>query len=515
MDIEVVSENAYARKVNVKVPAANVRAALDKAVSDVMKRARIPGFRPGKVPRQVVEQRFGASIAQDVAGDLVQKGWRAAIDQHKLEPVSQPSVVEQGEVAPNADFTFVIGVEVKPSVTASVYTGLEVYWPKWEISDEEVDRALERERQGQSRLTAVTDRPVQAGDSVQVQLVAKDGETVVLDEPGTQVQTLGESWLAGLEPFLVGLSIDEEKSGEVTFSDKARNPDVKGRTLAVTAKVLGIQTLQAPELSDALAKEAGHDSLDAWKSAIRARLQGGREEAAKNQARANLLEKLIEANTFDVPQGMIEHNLRLLVDELRMQQIYAGRDPKDFRLGQNQVADLRRRAQFAARAGLLLEAVWNAETIEATDADVEARLKELADERGQTVEAVRGWFQGDEAWDDFRGRIREEKTLDWLLDNAKISHEAPVDEAAGEGRADAAPAVEPEPKPKKAPAKKAKKAEAEEAPEAEAPAEEAPAKPKKAPAKKKAAEEPAADAAPAEEPAPKPKRAAKKKADAE
>lgn len=482
MNIEVLSENAYARKVTVTVPATTVRAALEKAYQTVGRKARLPGFREGKVPRNVLEARFGASIADDVAGELIQESWTRAMADHGLEPVGRPSVTDQGRVASTVDFSFTIAVDVKPTVVASTYTGLSVFWPKSELTEDEVAAELERRRRSQTRLTAVTDRPVAEGDVVQVELTVKDGDDVVLTEPGTLIRTRNESWFAGIESFLLGLSVDGTKTADVTFSEQARHESLKGKTLSVTAKVLGIQAMQAPELSDELAKELGHDTVAALTADVRSSLDKGRADQARNQARANLLEALINANPFEVPASMIEQNLNMLVEELKLQQAYAGVDPRTVRFTQAQMADLRTRAAFAAKGGLLLESVWKSEGLTATDADIEAKLVEIAAERNQTVEAIRGWIEKDGGIEDLRQRLLEEQTLDWLLGKAVVSHEAP---AAANAAPAAAEAAEPEAKPaKKAKAKKAEAAPAEEAPAAEAAPEAA--APKKRATKKKA-----------------------------
>lgn len=487
MNIEVLSENAYARKVSVTVPATTVRAALEKAYQTVGRKARLPGFREGKVPRNVLEARFGASIAEDVAGELIQESWTRAMADHGLEPVGRPSVTDQGRVAASADFSFTIAVDVKPAIVASTYTGLSVYWPKSETTEDEVTAELERRRRSQTRLTAVTDRPVAEGDVVQVELTVKDGDNVVLTEPGTLIRTRNESWFAGIESFLFGLSVDESKTGDVAFTGQARHESLKGKTLSVTAKVLGIQAMQAPELTDDLAKELGHDTVAALTADARASLDKGRADQARNQARANLLEALIAANPFEVPASMVEQNLNMLVEELKLQQAYAGVDPRTVRFTQAQMADLRTRAAFAAKGGLLLESVWKTEGLTATDADIEAKLAEIAAERNQTVDAIRGWIEKDGGIEDLRQRLLEEQTLDWLLAKAVVSHEAPA--AAGE----AAPAAEPEAEAKPAKKAKSKKAAAEEAPAAVEAAPEADAEPKAAP--KKRATKKKADAA--------------------
>jgi trigger factor len=177
-----------------------------------------------------------------------------------------------------------------------------------------------------------------------------------------------------------------------------------------------------PELTDELATELGYEGgVAGMRTAIESKLREGRDEMARNQARANLLEAIIEKNPFEVPAGMIEQSLKMLMNELRLQQaIRSGRDPRTIGFNDAQVADLRMRSRFAAKAALILEWVAKKEGIAVTDDDVEAMYRKLATERQQTVEAVKGQIQKDEAQNELRERILEEKTLDWLLERANL-----------------------------------------------------------------------------------------------
>jgi trigger factor len=183
-----------------------------------------------------------------------------------------------------------------------------------------------------------------------------------------------------------------------------------------------VQARERPEVTDELAKSLGYEGGAAgMRSALEAELREVREEGARNQARANLLEVLIEANPFDVPQSMVESSLKMLLEEMKLQTaLRTGRDPRTIGFSDAQVQDLRNRARFAARAALILEAVAKAENLAVTDADVDAKYAELADQRGQSVEAVRGWFGKEDAVAELKDRILEEKTLDWLLERANL-----------------------------------------------------------------------------------------------
>jgi trigger factor len=442
MNIEVIAESAYQRRIRVTIPAERVRSELDKAYRQLGKRARLRGFRPGKAPRKVLEARFGPQVASDVASDLIQQAYTDAIAQHSLEPVSRPSVDRQDDPAANRDFSFDIEVEVKPSVELDTWTGVDVVYPDAQVADDELERAVQARLDANKRLVEVTDRPVEVGDQVMVELHVKDGDDEVATEPGTMVQTTGDTWYAGIEDFLVGVEKDAEKTGEVTFSGEARVESVQGRTLQVQAKVLSIQAYETPELTDEAAEELGFEGgVEGMRQAVRAELQSGRDELARNQARANLLQALIDANPFEVPAGMVDQQLDVLMNELRLQQAYRGVDPRQVHFSEAQIADLRARSTFAVKGGIILDFVQEREDIQVTDDDVERRIASLAEERGQDPESLRGYFEREDSMDELRARILEEKTLDWLLEHANIV-EPSEDEAAAEDSEDEAPAYE-------------------------------------------------------------------------
>lgn len=433
MQLDVISVGSFQKKISVTVPPDEVRTELEKAYRDVARRARLPGFRPGKAPRKVLEARFGPQIESDVQQVLIQKGYSDALDQHRIEPVGRPEVDHRGDLDERAAFEFSITVDVKPQITLSTYTGVDVVWPRAEADDAEVDRLVRARLEGEARLVSVDDRPAVQGDLVMVELVARDGETVVSSEPGTMIRTESDPYYPGVEAVIVGMSIGEEKTATIAFPETARIGDVAGRTLDVTVKVMQIQANEIPELTDALATDLGYEGGAAgMRLALAAQLTKTRESAARNQARANLLQALIDANPFDVPTGMVEQQLTALIEELRLQAAYAGRNPKSLRFDDAQLADLRIRAEFAVKGGLILEFVSEKETLVVTDADLDAKYQELADERGQTVEAIRGYFVKDDAVEELRGRLLEEKTLDWLLEHSNILADgaAPAPKAA-------------------------------------------------------------------------------------
>jgi len=433
MKVDVTTEG-FQKKLTFVVPAEQVRGELDEAFRKLSRSVRLRGFRPGKAPRRVLEARFGSQVKADVANSLIQSSWMQALRSQDIDPVGNPSLEHADDIDGRSDFQFTIRVDVRPEVELTQYTGVEVPYPESEVTDQEVEAMVQARLEGQARLVEVDDRPVQKGDLVLAELVIGPEDAPVVTEQGTALRTDGDPYYPGVEALVVGLSIGEEQTGEVTFPDDARITEVAGQTLPVRVKVLGIQATRVPELDDALAEELGFEGgAEGMRAALRAQMQQSRDELSRNQARANLLEKLIELNPFEVPAGMVDQSLQMLTDELKMQEAYrTGRDPRNITFSEATMADLRARARFAAKAGLILEAVARAEKIEVDDADVEKRLQDLADVRGQTVEAIRGYFSTDEALQELRDRILEEKTLEWLLEHSTLVPAAPAGEPRSE-----------------------------------------------------------------------------------
>ncbi len=483
MSVQVEQLSSFQKRLQFNVAGEEVSRRLDDAYRTLGQRVNIQGFRRGKVPRKVLEQRFGRQIRQEVASDIINGRFRdAALD---LDFIGQPEV-DRADLAPGADFSFAIVVQVKPEVQLGSYTGLKVGFPTVSVADEQVDALVARRLQGQTRLVEVEDdRAVQSGDFAITEItLLENGEQKVL-ESGTMINTAGDRYYPGVESLIVGTAKGASNEGTVTIADSAELPGLRGRTCTLRVKVLGIQASRVPDLTDSVAAELGYEGgVEAMKAALRMEEEGRATEGARNVARVNLLQQLTETHPVDVPPAMVDSHLQLLLEELRIQAAYRGRDPRSLRYSEAQMADLRNRAVFAARASLVLDAVAKAESIVVTDEDLEAKYQEIADARGQRVEAIRGYFKKDNAVEELRKRLLEERTLEWLLERAELVDAAEGEAAPAEVAAEPA-AVEEAPKAKKPRAKKAD-VEAESAP-ADAPAEAAP-KAKKPRAKKADAE---------------------------
>ncbi len=439
MKIEEVSN--IGRKLHFTVDSGEVKVELERAYRDLMRNVRMNGFRPGKVPRKLVEAKYGDQVKNEVFGKLIEATYREAA--RELPVAGRPAVVDQGDVRSDIDLTFSIEVDFRPEVEVKGHKGVSVEMPVAKVTKADIDRAISQRLAGQARIEEVTDaRPVQSGDLVVTQLTLTQGGDELVNEPGTMIHTVAERYYPGVEGLLIGMSAGDEKSEEVTIGQHAENEAIAGQVVLAQVKVITIQAHVVPELNDDVAKELNFDDAKDMTAKIKEQLAEFAENTGKNQARVNVLEKLVELNSFDIPQGMVEEQLSALVDELRMRQAYMGRDPKDLKFTDTEMDDLRTRAEFAARASCVLDGVARQEGIEVAESDLEAKIQEMADQRGQPVEAIRGYIEQEGASSVLKARIQEEKTLDWLLDNAKVKKVDPpaADAETPAASADSAPA---------------------------------------------------------------------------
>ena len=421
--VEIVSPSQ--KRIDFVIPQVEVAQKVGEAFKNVRARATLPGFRRGKVPQNVLEGRFGKQIRQDVAADLIDFNFRLAVQ--GLEYVGQPKVAEQVNLSETADFTFSVVLEVRPEVDVKDYKGMVVDFPVEEVTDAQVESAARARLHVQARLVDAGEGHVIAeGDLVLTQIHEKDGDNWKEVAPGTMINTKGDRYYPGVEALLIGAQKGDEKVGEVNGKE-------------TKATVLGVQVSAVPDLTDEAAAAAGFEGgVDGMKVAIRMELEARNNEAARNQARVNILQKLVAGNEVEVPPAMVDSHFQLLMEELRIQNTYRGKNPQQLRLSDAGRADMRRRAAFAAQASILLEGIARQESIEVSDADLEAKYQEIADQRGQRVEAIRGYFVKEGAVPELKKRILEERVLEFLLESSDLVPPAAAAAASTEAPAEAA-----------------------------------------------------------------------------
>ena len=412
----------------VEVDARRVARAFDRAYHELARKVRLPGFRPGKAPRSVLERRYGASLAEEIERSLVAETLPEAVEQSGLEPVAEPSVDSQVPRCGEA-FHYRVDIEVRPPIELPELHGLPARRPRVEVSEADVERELEALRE---RRAPLVEEP-EGARARPGSLLTIDYEGRIDGEPfeggsaeGASVELGSGRFLPGFEEQLEGARVGEEREVRVTFPEDYPAADVAGRNATFVVRIRAARRRELPELDDAFAQQLGEEfqSLAELRQRIREDLERSREQAARREARRSLLDALIERTHFQVPPGMVERRLN---QQLAMahQQLQGELEEEELhqRLATWQ-EQWRPEAEREVRETLLLDAVAEARSLEVGDEDVEQRLRSMAQERGLAPERLRKSLSQRGLLGSLRADLRREKALEFLLSEAKIEETA-------------------------------------------------------------------------------------------
>ncbi|RKG89407.1 trigger factor [Corallococcus terminator] len=425
MKVQVEELSPIEKKLSIEVDNARVAEELNRAYAALSGQVKLPGFRQGKVPRRILEQRYREQVEDDVIQRVVQKAYLEAVREHKVEAVASPQVTNSG-IKPNAPFNFEARVEVKPRVEAKDFEGVSLTKIDASISDEAVNEQIERMRQNVGRVEPITDRDVAAsGDQVTIDFEAKVGGNPF---PGSKADGIGVRVQAGelIEgniPQLEGVKVGESKDVEYTFGQDYQVEDIRGKTATFHITVKELKKSVVPELDDAFAKESGvAQTMDELRAKIRSDLEKGKKNQAQVDERDALIKALLEKNPFEVPRAMVERAIDSMMEGAFRQMQRQGIDPRQLNLDFNRLREeMREKAVLEVKGTLLFEAIAQQQNIQASDEDVKKRIEDLAIEANQPVAQVEKYFKGPDERLGLSLRLREEKTIEFLKGRAKYS----------------------------------------------------------------------------------------------
>jgi trigger factor len=420
-------------EVTVEVPWDRIHKDLNDTYKEIGKTARVRGFRPGKVPKNILKQVYGRQAAAQVTGTLVEQGLMHAVQEHELHIVAQPEMEEPPELEQGKPLTFKAKVEVRPKIDEVTIDGLEVWQKPIDIPDEDVDAELEKLRDQHGEIQVPDPmRPAQQFDLITIDYtVAVDGETKEdLGAEGRQVEIVDEHLLPELKEGLLGMKPEDEKTIAIEFEDDHPNPDLKGKTAQFAVKAKELHEKLLPELDDEFAKDCGDfETLLELRLKIREGLEGSAKQQGEAELKDQLIEGLIRANDIPVPPSMVQQQQQMMMYEMAQFMQMAGQQGAP---GADFFSGIEARAQRRVQAGILLGVLARQEGIDVTEADLDAKFQEIADQTGKHIAKVRAEYQEAQR-DALESQLLEEKVMALLTERAKINEgERPEPEAQNE-----------------------------------------------------------------------------------
>ena len=438
MKTEFTEVSDTRKNLSFEVPSEVVEAAIDRVAKGYGRTARVPGFRPGKVPTHVVKQRYKDQILYDVAQDLIPRVVNDALHERGLEPVATPDirdvVIEAGQ-----PLTFVADFETLPPIDPGEYTGLTVRKPPAVLEVGAVDQALEGLRQRAARWHPVEDRPAAAGDTLLMDLTRTKRTSVIEiagesrpakggmdDKPEALQNVTVELGSAnnppGFDQHLTGVSVGDTQSFTVTYPAEYEMPELAGATVDYDVAIKGVRRKELLPLDDELAKEVSDlATLDELRQKVKEDLQHEAEHQADHHVRHELLQQL-SARMTHPPEILVEREVDRRLEELVRRLMEQGVDPmkanidwQQFREGQKQPAE------ETVKSTLVLDEIARREHVEPTDGDVDQEIEKFAERSGRTPAAVRAALEKENGLDRIRAGIRREKTMGWLIEKANVT----------------------------------------------------------------------------------------------
>ena len=409
LDVTVDEPGAWKRRLTVIVPEARVQEERGRVRSQLAKQLDLDGFRQGKVPPQIVEQRFGPTIDDQTVQSLVSETLREAFRQEEIEPIGDPEISDIGFLADDR-LRYEIEVEIMPRIELDRVGGFKVEQPATEVDPDEVDQVLERLREDEATWRPAEREP-RDGDMVTVRIRPADREEELSSDDEYQFEMGDGNALPDIEDAISTLEPGERETFDVHFPEALREEgQAEDRELEIELR--DVKEAELPPLDDELASRVGDfESLEELREAVREDVEAHHRDEAENEVRERLMDHVIEANPFEVPESMVEDYMDRMLD--------APDDVDPEELGQAR-QQVRPRAERQIKRHLIIERLTEREGLEATEDEVDERIREIADAEGLEPGAVRRQLARDDRMESLRGQISAEKAFDYLKEQSSV-----------------------------------------------------------------------------------------------
>ncbi|MDP2928693.1 MAG: trigger factor [Candidatus Omnitrophota bacterium] len=406
----------------IELPKETIDKAFDETYNEMAKVASIPGFRPGKAPKELVKKRYQKEAKKEVLNHLIPDAYQKAVEEHKIDPIGYPDITdlvfEEGK-----EMSFKARVDTRPKFKLSNYKGIKIEKKKTVVKDEDISKALDNLRQYGAKYVAVEDRPVKMDD-----YVVSDLDCIVDQKPAHKRRE--NLWLyidqgslmSGLTGKMIGMNKNEERDIEVELPKEYPDKNLAGKKAMYHVKAKEIKVRSLPDIDDEFAKDLGKENLNDLKDKMAKELENkmrfDNEIAAENQ----LLDKLTGDNNFAVPSALVKKQTRIMTENAKERLLSKGFKKEDLDKKDGEFAErFKDDAPKQVRLLFILDRIAKEEGIVSDEKDLEGAYKSISIQAGKSEKEVRDHYEKEGLVDNLTERIREEKTIEFLLKNAEIT----------------------------------------------------------------------------------------------
>jgi len=422
MKAELTDINDTRKDLKVEIPTDIVNEGIDRIARDYSRRARVPGFRPGKAPARVIKQRYKSEILHDLMHDLIPRAVDDALRERGMEALDTPDIRDVN-VEENQPLTFTASFDTVPPFETGDYAALSLHRPVNVVAEDAVDLAMQRLRDRAARYEPVEDRGVEHGDTVTVDLDRKDAQGQTDSHKDVAIELGAKANPPGLDEQLLGLASGATKTFTLHYPKDYAISELADQDVDYDVAVKSIKRRVLPELDDEFAKDLGDfENLAALRARVREDLEHEAKHAAERELRGELMKQIAKRLPFEVPASLIERELDRRLEDFARRMMEQGIDPRQAGIDWQAFRQSQRDAAVEAAAGALyLDQLARHERIDATQDEIDQEVARYAERTGRTPAAVRAALEKEQGLSRVASGIRPEKSVEFLLSRATIA----------------------------------------------------------------------------------------------
>jgi trigger factor len=444
MNITVTDQPQCKKQLRIEIPGEKVREETDKVAANLARQVHVPGFRPGHVPKSVVKTRFRKELRDEVLSHLLPHTLGDAIREKELKVIGEPSI-EDLKFGDDESMDVTFNLEVAPEFELSNYKGLPITKRVYKVTEEDVNKVIERLREGQAELVPVEDRAAQPGDIVTANLTGRpepetrqddegeinEGETEAkqpeeMSQNDVEIELGAKGVLKEFTEALSGARPGDTREFTVEYAADYKPEQFAGRRYSYTAEVTAVRVKELPEVNDEFVESLGEEAktADEMRAKIRENLEHEAEHRTENELRNGLMEQLVDRNSFEVPEFIIEKQIDSRLSTLLRGFAGQGIDPRRLNLNWDGLRDAQReRAERDVRGSFILESIAEKENVEVADDEINKELEQFAERSGQEVAALRARLTKEGGLDSIKEQVKHRKALDLVIASADLKTE--------------------------------------------------------------------------------------------
>jgi trigger factor len=413
------------KKLNIEVEAEEINARIEDAYKKLSKKAQVKGFRKGKVPKNILEKFYYGQVMDDVANSLIRDTLPSAIDEVKKYPLNMPTI-ENEELKAGQAFKYSATIEVRPEFELKDYTGLEVQKEICAVTDEDIEKQIEQIRESRGTLLALPeDRGIKDGDYVIIDYEAFEGDNAIEGIKAVQfpLKVGNKQFYQGVEEGLIGIKKGEASDIKVDFDKDYFHAKLAGKNVNFKVEVKEVKEISLPEVNDEFIKSLGGEfnTLEDLKNRIKEDMLAGEEKRIDNELKSRLLRKISDTVDFELPESIVEEEIKASLENFKQRLTRAGAGLDKSGFDETKLKEeIRPVSEKSVKNLFIISEIANQNKITVAENDITDGLGKMAKDFGTNYETIRQYYEANDLMDSYRQTLLREKTLNYLVENAKI-----------------------------------------------------------------------------------------------